>query len=145
VTAKQPNRAGRPWQRKDGRWAARAYPPGQSKPKMVYGVTEDEVIARQAETESVTGPDACPDCGHDHETLECPDCPEGYCKPVRPPKPVRFTLDLDQDRHTFLKQFALECGPGVGGAQVMRALLDELREGANLPMRVRSRIQASKR
>jgi hypothetical protein len=61
--------------------------------------------------------------------------------PPRPPKPVRFTLDLDQERHAFLKRFALECGPGVGGAQVMRALLDELAEGANLPMRVRARIQ----
>jgi hypothetical protein len=65
--------------------------------------------------------------------------------PPRPEKPVRFTLDLDQDRHAFLKQFALECGAGVGGAQVMRALLDELREGANLPMRVRARIWAEKR
>ena len=65
--------------------------------------------------------------------------------PPRPEKPVRFTLDLDQDRHAFLKAFALECGPGVGGAQVMRALLDELREGANLPMRVKARIWAEKR
>ena len=30
----------------------------------------------------MTDPDVCPDCGHDHETLECPNCPEGYCKPV---------------------------------------------------------------
>lgn len=65
-------------------------------------------------------------------------------KPSRPEKPVRFTLDLDQERHAFLKSFALECGAGVGGAQVMRALLDELREGANLPMRVRARIWAAK-
>jgi len=63
--------------------------------------------------------------------------------PPRPEKPVRFTLDLDQDRHGFLKAFALECGAGVGGAQVMRALLDELREGANLPMRVKARIWAA--
>lgn len=65
--------------------------------------------------------------------------------PPRPEKPVRFTLDLDQERHTFLKAFALECGAGVGGAQVMRALLDELREGANLPVQVRARIWADKR
>jgi len=65
--------------------------------------------------------------------------------PDRPPKPVRFTLDLDQERHAFLKSFALECGAGIGGAQVMRALLDELRDGANLPMRVRARIWAEKR
>jgi len=64
---------------------------------------------------------------------------------ARPPKPVRFTLDLDQDRHAFLKTFALECGAGVGGAQVLRALLDELREGSNLPMRVKARIAAANR
>jgi hypothetical protein len=63
--------------------------------------------------------------------------------PPRPEKPVRFTLDLDQDRHAFLKTFALECGPGVGGAQVLRALLDELREGSNLPVRVKARIWAA--
>jgi hypothetical protein len=126
MTTRQANRAGRPWQRRDGRWAARAYPQDGSKPKMVYGLTEDEVLAKQAEAEaqiSTAGGDL----------------------PSRPPKPVRFTLDLDQDRHAFLKRFALECGAGTGGAQVMRALLDELAEGANLPMRVRARIQAGKR
>lgn len=65
--------------------------------------------------------------------------------PDRPPKPVRFTLDLDQDRHAFLKGFALECGAGVGGAQVLRALLDELAEGPNLAARVKARIWAAKR
>jgi hypothetical protein len=66
-------------------------------------------------------------------------------QPPRPEKPVRFTLDLDQDRHAFLKAFALECGAGVGGAQVLRALLDELREGPNLTARVQARIWAGKR
>ena len=61
-------------------------------------------------------------------------------QPPRPEKPVRFTLDLDSERHAFLKTFALECGAGVGGAQVLRALLDELREGSNLPVRVKARI-----
>ena len=69
----------------------------------------------------------------------------GSLLPPRPAKPVRFTLDLDQERHTFLKQFAIECGAGVGGAQVMRALLDELREGSNLPMRVKARIRSAGR
>ena len=45
-------------------------------------------------------------------------------------KPVRFTLDLDQEQH---------------GAQVFRALLDELQEGLNLAARVRARIWAAKR
>jgi hypothetical protein len=67
----------------------------------------------------------------------------GVTLPPRPEKPVRFTLDLDQDRHAFLKSFALECGAGVGGAQVLRALLDELREGSNLPVRVKARIWAA--
>lgn len=69
--------------------------------------------------------------------------PVAAVSPPRPEKPVRFTLDLDPERHTFLKAFALECGPGVGGAQVMRALLDELREGSNLPIRVKARIWAA--
>jgi hypothetical protein len=30
----------------------------------------------------MTDSDVCPDCGHDHETLECPNCPEGYCEPA---------------------------------------------------------------
>ena len=69
--------------------------------------------------------------------------PAPTAPPRRPEKPVRFTLDLDQERHAFLKAFALECGAGVGGAQVMRALLDELQEGSNLPMRVKARIWAA--
>lgn len=72
-----------------------------------------------------------------------PQAPPAAAPPPRPEKPVRFTLDLDQDRHAFLKTFALECGAGVGGAQVLRALLDELREGANLPTRVKARIWAA--
>jgi len=74
--------------------------------------------------------------------------PSGEASPPRrprPEKPVRFTLDLDQERHAFLKQFALECGAGVGGSQVLRALIDELREGSNLPVRVRARIWGAKR
>lgn len=31
--------------------------------------------------------DVCPGCGHDHETLECADCPEGYCEPVQSSAP----------------------------------------------------------
>lgn len=60
--------------------------------------------------------------------------------PPRPEKPVRFTLDLDQTHHTFLKSFAVECGPGIGGAQVLRALLDELQADPELAARVRSRV-----
>jgi hypothetical protein len=65
--------------------------------------------------------------------------------PPRPEKPVRFTLDLDQAHHAFLKGFALKCGAGVGGAQVLRALLDELQEDPNLTARVKARIWATKR
>lgn len=127
----QANRQGRPWQRKDGRWATRAYVDG--KPRTVYGKTEDEALAKQ----------------HEIEAGQAPPPPNPYLdadlRNARPPKPVRFTLDLDQDRHAFLKRFALECGAGVGGAQVLRALLDELAEGSNLPVRVRARIWAGKR
>ena len=65
--------------------------------------------------------------------------------PPRPPKDVRFTLDLAEDRHAFLKRFAEESGAGVRASQVMRALLDELAEGPNLAARVRARIWAAKR
>lgn len=65
---------------------------------------------------------------------------ETVVPPPRPAKPIRFTLDLDEAHHTFLKGFALECGPGVGGAQVLRALLDELQEGPNLAARIKARI-----
>jgi hypothetical protein len=54
--------------------------------------------------------------------------PAEVVPPPRPEKPVRFTLDLDQAHHAFLKRFAVECGAGTGGAQVLRALLDELQE-----------------
>lgn len=66
-------------------------------------------------------------------------------RPPRPEKPVRFTLDLDQERHAFLKTFALECGAGTGGAAVMRALLDELRDSTTLGMKVRARLRAGER
>lgn len=65
--------------------------------------------------------------------------------PPRPPKPVRVTLDLDEDRHAFLKRFAADSGPGVGSARVLRALLDELAEDPDLAARVRTRIWAEKR
>ena len=62
---------------------------------------------------------------------------------ARPPKPVRFTLDLDQAQHTFLKTWAAH--RGVGGAQVMRALLQELEDDPDLAIRIRTRAQAAKR
>ncbi len=63
--------------------------------------------------------------------------------PPRPDKPVRFTLDLDQAQHTFLKTWAAH--RGVGGAQVMRALLQELEDNPDLAVRIRTRAQAAKR
>jgi hypothetical protein len=58
----------------------------------------------------------------------------------RPPKPekTRFTLDLDRDRHHFLKQHAVSLE--ADASQVLRALLDELREDPALAARVRDRI-----
>jgi hypothetical protein len=66
-------------------------------------------------------------------------------QPPRPEKPVRFTLDLDQEHHRFLKEFAVQCGPGVSGAQVLRTLLDELMEGPPRTDQVATRIWAAKR
>lgn len=58
--------------------------------------------------------------------------------PPRPEKPVRFTLDLDREHHQFLKTYAVQVG--ADASKVMRALLDELREGPNLSARVQSRL-----
>ena len=57
----------------------------------------------------------------------------------KPPKPVRFTLDLDADRHRFLKGYADEI-EAKGASQVMRALLDELQADPELAARVRTRV-----
>lgn len=54
----------------------------------------------------------------------------------RPPKPIRVTLDLDQDRHDFLKTFA----GGISSARVLRALLDELKADDALRDRIRLRV-----
>ncbi len=51
----RPNREGRPWKRKDGRWQARAYPPEggiDTKPRYVYGKTRHEAIEKRAQLEA---------------------------------------------------------------------------------------------
>jgi integrase len=48
----RPNREGKPWKRADGRWQARAYPPGggiDTRPRYVYGKTRAEAKANAAE------------------------------------------------------------------------------------------------
>jgi hypothetical protein len=57
----------------------------------------------------------------------------------KPPKPTRFTLDLDTDRHRFLKTYAAEI-EAKGASQVMRALLDELQADPELAARIRTRV-----
>jgi hypothetical protein len=54
----------------------------------------------------------------------------------RPPKPIRFTLDLAPDDHRFLKRFAMDTE--VNAAVIVRALLDQLRDDPDLAARVRS-------
>jgi len=61
---------------------------------------------------------------------------------ARPPKPIRVTLDLDETRHAFLKEFS---GAGISSAQVLRALLDELQANSDLQANIRARIWAAKR
>jgi len=51
----RPNREGKPWQRADGRWTVRVYPPEDSidrKPGQVYGKTRAEVIRKRGELEA---------------------------------------------------------------------------------------------
>ena len=62
----------------------------------------------------------------------------------RPEKPVRFTLDLDREHHRFLKTYAAEI-EAKGAAEVMRALLDELRDDPELAARVRARVWEASR
>jgi integrase len=48
----RPNREGKPWLRSDGRWAARIWPPEGTidrKPRVVYGKTRKEAIAKRDE------------------------------------------------------------------------------------------------
>jgi predicted GIY-YIG superfamily endonuclease len=72
---------------------------------------------------------------------------QAQAKPLRrprPEKPFRFTLDLDHDDHQFLREFVASAGAGGSAAQVMRALLAELRADPGLADRIRSRLwQAS--
>jgi integrase len=51
----RPNREGKPWKRADGRWQARAYPPGggiDTRPRYVYGKTRREAMEKRAELEA---------------------------------------------------------------------------------------------
>lgn len=59
-------------------------------------------------------------------------------KKERPQKPVRITVDLDADRHRFLREYAFR-QDGKATA-VVRALLDELRDDPALSERVIGRL-----
>jgi integrase len=51
----RPNREGKPWKRADGRWQARAYPPGggiDTRPRYVYGKTRREAMDKRADLEA---------------------------------------------------------------------------------------------
>jgi hypothetical protein len=58
--------------------------------------------------------------------------------PPRPAKPIRFTLDLDREHHQLLKQYAVRIE--ADASQVMRALLDQLRDDPELGRRVQEAI-----
>jgi uncharacterized protein (UPF0147 family) len=51
---------------------------------------------------------------------------------------VRFTLDLDRERHTYLKQYAAQIE--AKASEIVRELLDEMRNDDDLRARVRARI-----
>lgn len=64
--------------------------------------------------------------------------PEEAAGSRRPAKPVRITVDLDPERHRFLKQFALDVD--ARGTAILRGLLDLLREDPDLAARLKERL-----
>lgn len=59
----------------------------------------------------------------------------------RPEKPVRITVDLDADRHRFLRRYAAD--EGVRGTEVVRGLLTLLEEDPELADRLSERMAQS--
>lgn len=123
---KQPNRAGRPWQRKDGRWSTRAYPPDGSKPKLVIAATEEEVLDRQHEIEAVS-------TNVDTEAQAIIDGTTPAQQRIRAalarPKTTRITVDLDPDDYAALIRqaagAAAESGRRVSLAEAVRTMIRE--------------------
>lgn len=90
-----------------------------------------------ASVEAPVGPAQAPEAESAASTEEAP---RRVARPGRrrPEKPVRITVDLDPERHRFLRRYAAE--EGVRGTEVVRGLLSLLEDDPELADRLSERL-----
>lgn len=95
-------------------------------------VREDDTIGRPEDIGRLSGKRVSEMTTPEIQALAAPG------RRPRPERPVRFTLDLDRERHSYLKQTATAIE--ADASALMRALLDEMRADPELETRIRARV-----